>query len=64
MPGSASPEGDKPEVLNFVQAQIPVANRAPTSKDLGLFWLHDKITTLDLYARSKISGKWCKVALS
>lgn len=47
-----------------VQAQIAWATRAPTSKDKGLIWAHDKTTTVDLYVRSKISGAWKKATFS
>lgn len=41
-----------------VLGQIPFANRAPNSKDKGLFWVWDKGSDAVLYVRSKISGSW------
>lgn len=52
------PQGDKPEVVNFKQDEIVFANRAPTAKDKGLFWVHDSGSDAVLYVRSKISGTW------
>lgn len=47
-----------------VQGQVTYANRAPTSKDKGLEWRHDKGSTVDVYVRSKISGAWKKATFS
>lgn len=52
------PQGDKPEVVNFKQDEIVFANRAPTAKDKGLFWVHDAGTAATLYVRSKKAGTW------
>lgn len=41
-----------------VLGAIPFANRAPTSNDKGLFWVHDTGTGAKLYVRSKVSGAW------
>lgn len=50
--------------IEDVQPAITFATRAPTSKDKGLLWAHDKTSTVDFYIRSKISGGWKKATFS
>lgn len=54
----ADPSVNQPDAIDFTQQQITFANRAPNSKDKGLFWVKDTGTDAVLYVRSKTSGTW------
>ena len=42
----------------YKQDKIPFADRVPTSKDKGLFWVYESGGTTALYIRNRVSGTW------
>ena len=49
---------DQADSIENRQAEITFANRAPNSKDKGLFWMVSTASTTSFYARNKVTGAW------